>query len=121
MRINLNDIRIFAYHGVMPQEHVIGDWYTISLQLTISDESATETDLLSDTVDYSKVFEIVKHEMQIPSKLMEHVCGRICRQIFTQLPIVASIHISMMKQNPPMGADCRGCGVELERHRSSSM
>ena len=113
MRINLHDIRIFAYHGVMPQEQVVGDWYTVNLQLTIPKESATLTDRLTDTVDYSKVFDLVKREMLIPSKLMEHVAGRICRAIKADFPLVDTVTVSIVKQNPPIGAECGGCGVEL--------
>jgi dihydroneopterin aldolase len=117
MRINLHDIRIFAYHGVMPQEQVVGDWYTVNLQLTVLDESATLSDHLTDTVDYSKVFDVVKQEMLIPSKLMEHVCGRICRTVLSQFPCVDEVYISIIKQNPPIGAECGGCGVELIQRR----
>ena len=117
MVISLNDIRIFAYHGVMPQEHIVGDWYTINLQLTVSNEIATQSDLISDTVDYSKVFEVVKREMQIPSKLIEHVCGRITQTILDQFSLVDAIRITIIKQNPPIGAECGGCGVELTQQR----
>ena len=117
MRIDLHDIRIFAYHGVMTQEQVVGDWYTINLRLTVLDESATISDRLTDTVDYSKVFDLVKHDMQIPSKLMEHVCGRICRAILQQFSCVDEVTISIIKQNPPIGAECGGCGVELTQKR----
>ena len=117
MKITLNSIRLFAYHGVMPQEQVVGDWYTVNLQLVVPDESATRSDRLTDTVDYSKVFDLVKQEMQIPSKLMEHVCGRICRAILQQFSCVDEVTISIIKQNPPIGAECGGCGVELTQKR----
>ncbi|MBO4452139.1 MAG: dihydroneopterin aldolase [Bacteroidaceae bacterium] len=117
MRIALYDIRIFAYHGVMPQEHVVGDWYTVNLQLTVSDETSTQSDLIADTVDYSKVFEVVKREMLIPSKLMEHVCGRITRAILEQFSLVNAVRVTVIKQNPPIGAECGGCGVELTQER----
>ena len=117
MLIALHDIRIFAYHGVMPQEHVIGDWYTVNLQLPVSNEVSTQSDQIADTVDYSKVFEVVKREMLIPSKLMEHVCGRITRAILDQFPLVDAVSITIIKQNPPIGAECGGCGVELTQRR----
>lgn len=117
MLITLHDIRIFAYHGVMPQEQVVGDWYTVNLQLTVQQEAATQSDRLTDTVDYSKVFDVVKREMLIPSKLMEHVCGRICQSILADFPLVDEVSITIVKQNPPIGAECGGCGVELTQRR----
>lgn len=113
MRIVLRNIRLYAYHGVMPQEKTVGDWYTINLQLIVNNEKATESDNLNDTVSYADVFDIVRNEMCIRSKLLEHVCGRICRSILDKCPLVSEVSISMLKNNPPMGSECTGCGVEL--------
>ena len=54
-----------------------------------------------------------EEEMQKPSCLLEHVAGRIGRRIFSQLPLVEAIDISVAKINPPMGADIGSASVEL--------
>lgn len=116
MTILLNSIRIYAYHGVLPQEQVVGDWYTINLRLIVTDETATETDNISDTINYAKVFNVVKTEMSLKSKLIEHVCGRIITRLFHQFPSIDTISISIVKQNPPInGANTGGCGIELTK------
>ena len=51
--------------------------------------------------------------MDVPSKLLEHVAGRIVRKIQEQFPKVSSISLKITKKNPPMGADCDGAGVDL--------
>lgn len=51
--------------------------------------------------------------MQKPSCLLEHVAGRIGKRIFSQLPLVEAIDISVAKINPPMGADIGSALVEL--------
>jgi dihydroneopterin aldolase len=51
--------------------------------------------------------------MEIPSKLIEHVAGRIVKAIQQQFPQVSSVHLRITKTNPPMGADCKGAGVEV--------
>lgn len=117
MNILLRNLRIYAYHGVMPQEETVGAWYTINLRLTINDEQATQSDLLVDTVSYADVYNMVCHEMQTHSRLIEHVCGRICRSLLHTFPQIDRVWISMLKGNPPIGADCDGCGVELEMSR----
>ncbi len=101
----------------MQQEKIVGDWYNINLQLIVNDEKATITDNLSDSVNYADVFKLVKQEMDIPSKLMEHICGRICRSIIQRYKLVDEVNITMLKQNPPMGAECNGCGIELNIQR----
>ena len=82
MKINnsytlLKDICCFAYHGVAPQENIIGNEYIINLKLKVDISQAIQTDDVVDTVNYAEIHEAVKAEMSIPSKLLEHVCGRI--------------------------------------------
>ena len=114
MNILLHNLRIYAYHGVLPQEETVGGWYTINLRLTLDDERAALSDQLSDTVNYADVYHLVCHEMQTPSRLIEHVCRRICSALLQAFPQADRVWISMLKANPPIGADCDGCGVELE-------
>jgi dihydroneopterin aldolase len=41
------------------------------------------------------------------------VAGRIVQTIGQHFPLVTSIDLTLMKQNPPMGADIEGAGVEI--------
>ena len=61
--------------------------------------------------------EVVKVEMAVPSRLLEHVAGRITNALFARFPAVTAIHLEIIKENPPMGADCRGAGVSVTLHR----
>ncbi len=117
MRIVLDNIRLYAYHGVLAQEKKVGQWYTVNIRMDIQDESATHTDNLNDTVNYAVVYDIVRHEMDVPSRLIEHVCGRIARTVLRECRLVDEVTVSVIKTNPPIGADCSGCGVELTLKR----
>ena len=55
--------------------------------------------------------------MAIPSKLLEHVCGRIVKRLFHDFPAVESIDLKLSKRNPPMGADLDAAGVEVHCDR----
>lgn len=111
--IFLKDIRFFAYHGVAPQETTIGNEFQVSLRLKTDLSRAAETDEVTDTVSYADVYEAVKAEMQIPSKLLEHVCGRIVKRLFREFPAIEEVEIKLSKRNPPMGADIDCAGVEM--------
>ena len=119
MWIVLKDLRFFAYHGVMEQEQKTGDYFICNLRLQYDYSSALRTDNIKETLDYGSVFEIVKREMNQPSKLMEHVAGRICKVLFQTFSKLTAIELSIMKENPPIGADCGGAGVELYLERDS--
>ncbi len=120
-RITLNDMHFYSYHGVLPQESVTGTDYTVSLQLHTDITRAMVSDALPDTIDYSAVYAVVKAEMQQPTKLLEHVCGRIVRHIFSEFSAVEAVDISIDKSNPPMaGADLRSAGVRLSISRGEA-
>ena len=72
-----------------------------------------QSDEVGDTLNYAALYEVVKTEMMQPSHLLEHVAGRIVSAIEKQFPLVTSIDLELTKQNPPMGADCEGAGVEI--------
>ena len=109
MKINnsyilLKDICCFAYHGVAPQENIIGNEYIINLKLKVDISQAIQTDDVVDTVNYAEIHEAVKAEMSIPSKLLEHVCGRIAKRLLAEFPAIEEIELRLSKRNPPMGA-----------------
>lgn len=112
-QVLLEDIKIYAYHGVLPQERVVGAYYIINIGIETDFSQAMDCDDLSGTISYAEVYDIIKAEMEIPSQLVEHVAGRICRAIFDRFPSAKAVHLKILKENPPMGADCRGAGVSL--------
>lgn len=112
-RIFLNDVRIYSYHGVVPQERIVGGWYRVSVAVDYDFGKALETDDVADTLDYSRMLEMVKREMKTPSNLLEHVAGRIGKALLASFPEISCVEINITKENPPMGADTAGAGVLL--------
>ena len=112
MYIRLKGMKFYAYHGVLPQENLVGAYYYIDLKLKTDFSHAAETDELEGTVNYADIHTAVKEEMRITSQLLEHVCQRIARRIFHDFPTIESIDISLFKENPPMGACAQRIGVE---------
>ena len=112
MYIRLEGLKIYAYHGVLPQENLVGAYYYIDLKLKTDFTHAAETDELEGTVSYADIFAVVKEEMAITSKLLEHVCQRIASRIFNDFPAIEAIDIRLSKENPPMGASAKSIGVE---------
>ncbi len=109
----LNNVRFHAFHGVLPQEQVVGNDYLVSLKLQYDFSEAMRSDELSGTLNYAQVYEVVAEEMAKSSRLLEHVAGRIAKRLFTEFPAIAQLKLSVTKLNPPMGADCDGAGVEV--------
>ncbi len=115
--IFLDDLRFYAYHGVGGQETLVGNEFAVSLRLQVNIARAAATDDVADTVSYADVYQSVKAEMGVSSKLLEHVAGRIVKRLFADFPAVERIELKLSKRNPPMGADIRTAGVELDCER----
>lgn len=118
MKINnsyvfLKDIHCYAYHGVAPQENLIGNEYIINLKLKVDISKAAQTDEVEDTVSYADVHDVIKNEMAIPSKLLEHVGRRIIEKLFMTFPTIEEVEFQLSKRNPPMGADIDVAGIEV--------
>ena len=117
MYIRMEGMKFYAFHGVLPQENLVGANYYIDLKLKTDFSRAAETDELEGTVNYADIHAAVKEEMQITSQLLEHVCQRIARRLLHDFPTIETIDISLFKENPPMGACAQRVGVEAHYMR----
>jgi len=112
-KVYLRNVRFHAFHGVLEQERIVGNDYLVSVVLDYDFSSALETDDLRGTINYAEIYEVVRREMEQPSKLLEHVAGRIGKRLLEAFPAIQKIQLSITKVNPPMGADSDGAGVEV--------
>ncbi len=112
--VHLNKIKIFARHGVLPQEQLTGAYFYVSLKIGYDFSKAMLTDNLEGTISYADIFEIVRQEMAVSSKLLEHVGGCIANRIKNEFPHITSIELTIDKENPPMGAECLAAGIDIK-------
>lgn len=111
--IYLRNLRIYAYHGVLKQERIVGNDYVVNVKIKYPIGKSAMSDDVKDTLDYGNVCQIVTHEMSIPGNILEGVACRICNELCNEFPQIEEINIDLRKLNPPMGVDSDGAGVEL--------
>ncbi len=97
----------------MLEEGQIGSDYLVNLSVRANLDKAAKTDELSDTVDYVLLQKIVKDEMAIRSKLLEHVGRRIVDRILKTVDLVNFVKVTVAKVNPPIGGDVAEVSVTL--------
>jgi len=114
-KIYLEDVKIYAYHGVLPEENIIGTYYILNLELHTDLWKASESDDLNDTISYADINAIVHDEMKIKSKLLEHVAGRIISKIHEKFSQISYIKLKITKTAPPMQGEMKGASIELEK------
>ena len=113
--ISVLGIRVYAYHGCLPEETKIGSDYEVNVVLDYDIKQSSDSDDLQHTVDYVSINAIVKKEMARPSKLLEHVVARILAKIIEKHPNISSVEVSVAKQNPPINGDVREVVIKDKR------
>ena len=115
--IKVSGIKLFAFHGCMPEEEIIGGWYEVNVEAEVDIKAATQSDKLSDTVDYSHINEIVRKEMSIRSKLVEHVAGRIANSLLDKISRIVEVKVRVSKLNPPVRGEVERFSIEIKEKR----
>lgn len=104
-KILVQGIKIYAYHGCLIEEAKIGCNYIVDVLMETDFTEAAKKDDLSKTIDYVIVYNIVKSEMAIRSKLIEHVGQRIVNELKKTLAGLKKIEVKVTKLNPPMNGN----------------
>lgn len=111
--IKVTGINLHAYHGCLEEEGRVGTRYIVNVTIDTDLSKAAETDNLGDTVDYVTVYNIVKEEMAIRSKLIEHVGKRIIDRMKKEFTTMNRAEVEVVKINPPMHGDVDSTSIIL--------
>ena len=115
--IQVNNIKLYAYHGCLEEEARIGSYYRVDIEVKADLKKSSKTDELTDTVDYVHLNDIVKKEMAIRSKLLEEVAQRILNRLFDEVPRVQKAKVAVAKINPPIGGNVEEVVIILTKKR----
>ena len=101
--ITVEGIRVFAYHGHLPEEKKLGGHFIVNVWVTADTSEVEKTDDLNDTVDYVKIIYIVKEQMAIRADMIEVPTKRIVDAILS-LNKVQKVKVELEKIQPPIDA-----------------
>ena len=101
--ITLEGIRVFAFHGHLPEEKKLGGHFIVNVWIEADTSEVEKTDDLNNTVDYVKIIAIVQEKMAIRSDMIEVPTKRIVDAI---LPLnkVRKVTVEVEKVQPPIDA-----------------
>lgn len=116
-RIEVEGIKLFGYHGCLDEEGKIGTDYRINVTVWGDLTQPAKTDELKDTLDYVIINRIVKQEMSVRSKLIEHVAQRILDRLLSEMPAVVKAEIKLSKLHPPINGDVESVSVVMTKER----
>ena len=115
--VKVENLKIYAFHGCMEEEKVIGSDYIINLCAVCSVGKKAFGDEIKGTVDYVDLARIAKREVSIRSKLLEAVVNRIISSCFNEISVLEQISVTVSKINPPINADVASVSVSMEKKR----
>jgi len=101
LTISLNNVRFRAYHGVYPEERQKGNDFVVNLQVSYVPNTGTITSL-SDTIDYSSLFDIINTIMQQPVELLESLVKQMAQAVHKRFSEISEVTVSVEKLNPPI-------------------
>lgn len=113
--IALEGMHFYARHGYYEEEKVIGSKYSVDVYIKTDTASAAENDDIAKTVNYEKIFGIVKEEMQKRSRLLETLAHRILETVCHQHPGIQHLQVKVTKFNPPINGLVEKVSVSAEK------
>ena len=117
--VKVENLKIYAYHGCMKEEKVIGSDYVVNITAVCFVNKEVFRDVINGTVDYVDLARIAKQEMSIRAKLLEVVVKRIIDRSFEEIKVLNKISVTVSKINPPINADVEAVSVTMAEERKS--
>ncbi len=113
--IEIEGMEFYAYHGHFKEERVVGNKFVVTIAIESDASKAAQSDHLSDALDYQKVYQLIKAEMNLKSHLLEHICDRILNSLFKEFPQIERATVKVSKMNPPMGGQIEKVSLTLSK------
>lgn len=119
--IGLEGMIFHSKHGVFPEEEVLGARYEVDVYITTSILKSGISDQLSDTIDYSKIYQLIKKRMQERYKLLESLAYQLAHEILSSDNRIQKVKIKISKLHPPLGGLCNATSVEYSTDETENL
>lgn len=118
-KIIINNLKIFAYHGVKESEQKGGQDFLIDCIMHVKFDKSFKTDDIEDTVSYSEVIKVIKNVvLDKRFNLIEKLASEIADEILDKFSKVKKVEITVKKPQAPIKANFDYVGVEVVRKRA---
>lgn len=113
-KVEVNRLKIYAYHGVGEQERVVGNEFEVSVSLIYPSLRVAESDTVPMAINYADIIEIITQQMRRPSSLLENVAWRIHQAIVSRYPEVNQGSVKVAKLTPPLPCSLSEAAAVIE-------
>ncbi|MDD5824216.1 MAG: 2-amino-4-hydroxy-6-hydroxymethyldihydropteridine diphosphokinase [Firmicutes bacterium] len=115
-RINIYNLEIFAYHGVLAEEKAEGQFFYVDAELELDLSKAGKSDDLMQTVNYAEVCESIRRVMtENVFDLIETCAEQIAQTILLENPLISTVTVSINKPHAPIPMEFENVAVTVTR------
>ena len=118
-KILIKDLRIFAFHGVNPEEKENGQNFVLDISAELDLSVPCQTDRVEDTVSYAKIIKTVNAVFTAEKyDLLEKAAQTVCDAILKQYKKIRAAEVTLKKPEAPIKADFGYVAVNIRRERN---
>lgn len=115
-KIRIEDLEVYAKHGVFPEENVLGQKFLVSVTLYTDTKNAGMTDDLGTSIDYGKVCKQIDQFLKNNTyKLIEGAAEHLAEELLLSVPRLEKLRLEIKKPWAPIGLPLKTVAVEIER------
>lgn len=112
-KIIVKGLKLFAYHGVNPEEKVDGQNFVLDITAELDTKKAQYSDNVDDTVSYAKIIKTVRAVFTEKSyDLIEAAANRVGVAVMQTYPEIGRVTVLLMKPEAPIKAEFEYVAVE---------
>ena len=112
-KIIVKGLKLFAYHGVNPEEKVDGQNFVLDITAELDTKKAQYSDNVDDTVSYAKIIKTVRAVFTEKSyDLIEAAANRVGITVMQTYPEISRVTVLLMKPEAPIKAEFEYVAVE---------
>lgn len=120
MKIKLNEMVFYGYHGVQEEERTLGQRFIVSVTLYTNSSIDKGIRRLEDTIDYTKVYLEIKEIMESQQfYLLENCANTIADKLLADFPLLEKLTICIHKPSVPIQGYLKSVEVILSRDRNN--
>lgn len=115
-KITIEDLEIFANHGVFPEENKLGQKFMVSAILYTNTLRAGRTDELAASIDYGAVSHFITSYMQKHTfKLLEAAAEHLAEEMLRSIAHLEAVTLEIKKPWAPVGLPLKTVSVKITR------
>lgn len=117
-KIIIKDLKLYAYHGVNPEEKIEGQNFILDIECKIDLSKPCKTDDVNDTVNYAQIIKLVRKVFTDQKHdLIEKAAQEVADAILGNFDMIKKVKILLKKPEAPVKADFGYVAVEIKRER----